>query len=1317
MRHYLIPTLFLFLVTSSASLCQTTENFVKTYRARTGTTSVATVTTGTASQSYKTFTYFDGLGRPKQTVGRQATISGKDLITPIVYDDFGRQEKEYLPYFETTGTQNGSFRSNGVSMHTIRTFPIYKDSVGYSQTLFEPSPLNRVDKQAAPGRPWRMGSGKEVKFQRRPNTLADDVRIWTVNASGLPVTTSAYAANTLWVEITRDEDNIQALQFTDKLGRLILRKTESCDTPPGNGHAGWLNTYYVYDDLGQLRAVIPPLAIDMFELNNAWSKSTDADLADEQYFVYRYDGRGRMTEKKQPGREVEFLLYDLQDRMIGMQDGVLRNSKKWLYTRYDALGRVLATGMTSKDLLFADLQAQINTVGGSNNAKLVNGNAVEGWPSDQGDVFTVNYYDSYQHLSGYIYQANPDFDPEASSRVHGLQTGKKVKNLETGDYYLSAMFYDKKGRVIQTLSDHQRGGKIRTSVKYNFEDLPLLSLTSSTETGVDAILRTYTYNAIGELATVKHKVGSDSSRTIAQYTYNDLGQLTVKSFPEISTGNQTYSYNIRGWLKNLGSALNGGYTQTNYYQESTAVTPQYNGNISRVDWGGVSDPEEPYKTRTYNYTYDNANRLKAANFTASSEVNRYTVSDITYDANGNIHGMKRSNQKTASTYGPVDDLEYEYYKYSNRLSQVKDNITALTYTAKDFKDRGTAEYGYDENGNMTENADKQISLIAYNHLNLPQEISFSTGASIRFSYDAEGNKLTQKVYDTSGNPTKTQDYIGEIVLLDGSPDYLLHEEGRFVIEGDVLHSEFYVKDHLGNVRQVLRSPNVQTFIATMENGRAAAEEMEFSMVSESRQTEPEHNVTQGGNKVAWLNANRGRMVGPGRTQEIYAGDSLKLQVHGKYQEDKKQKANAASFMAAGGKERLVADLNELALSTQRAGGANPIALLNLADILAKDLQKKEAPEAYLMYALYDQDSNRYEVGKKVLTKNAANQHEVLEENMYISRDGYMETFVVNETSEDVWFDNMMVMSISSVIVQETHYDPWGLELTGLGFQRGGMKANKYLYNGKELIEDEGLQYYDYGQRMYDPAIGRFNRIDRFSEKYGSLSPYQYGANNPVLYIDVNGDSILINTQITLPIGIGTNINISLHYNEGSFNFQNGVSYTGNDSFVNTVSSALNNIEESKSGSEMVSFLSSNPRNVEIVRVDGDNGYNPYNRQVMWNPESKSLIPTEAGLMNPKGFISLSHELGHGEDHLRGTLNTDRTWTSVGYSQAEKYATHRENQIRGELGMPLRTHYGLYRNNQTGELFPNNDSRIIRGDFSMFYQVKVGNIYIPYLYRK
>jgi YD repeat-containing protein len=341
----------------------------------------------------------------------------------------------------------------------------------------------------------------------------------------------------------------------------------------------------------------------------------------------------------------------------------------------------------------------------------------------------------------------------------------------------------------------------------------------------------------------------------------------------------------------------------------------------------------------------------------------------------------------------VDQLTYSYQSNIYKPTQVADGIVSLSYKAKDFKDRGTTEYGYDANGNLTSNEDKQITTIAYNHLNLPKEITFTSGAKIRFAYDAAGMKLTQKVYDASGTLTKTQDYIGEIVLLDGALDYLLHEERRLVVEPDGLWGEYYLKDHLGNICQVLRAATSQTFMATMETQNAASEELAFSQVSASRQTEPAHNVTVGGNQVAWLNADRGRMVGPGRTQEIYSGDSLKLQVYGKYLDDKNQKINVGSFATQGAKDKLINDLNELAESTQRAGGGNPIALFNLAYILTADLQKKEAPEAYLIYALYDRDSNRYEVGKKVLSKNAANQHEVLEEELYISKDGYMETFV------------------------------------------------------------------------------------------------------------------------------------------------------------------------------------------------------------------------------------------------------------------------------------------------------------------------------------
>ena len=79
-------------------------------------------------------------------------------------------------------------------------------------------------------------------------------------------------------------------------------------------------------------------------------------------------------------------------------------------------------------------------------------------------------------------------------------------------------------------------------------------------------------------------------------------------------------------------------------------------------------------------------------------------------------------------------------------------------------------------------------------------------------------------------------------------------------------------------------------------------------------------------------------------------------------------------------------------------------------------------------------------------------------------------------------------------------------MAGRSYVGGG--ENRYLFAGKELQDELGLDWYDFGNRMYDPTLGRFiTSVDRFASKYVSLSPYNYAANNPILLIDINGDSL------------------------------------------------------------------------------------------------------------------------------------------------------------------------------------------------------------------
>lgn len=333
-------------------------NYVRTWEAKAPVQDPAVLVTRPLPDVLQTTSYFDGLGRPVQTVIKEGALhSGNnpvDLVHAVEYDVFGREEFKYLPYAaidagSIMAQSNGNFKTNPFQHQAAFAQQHYGgETFFYGRTQFEASPLNRPEKVFAAGDSW-VGAGKNTETKYWINTPNDAVKIWTVteNANGLGsyAVNGDYQAGTLYKSVLVDEHEKQRIEFKDKEGKVILRKiqlTATADGGTGQGYAGWLSTYYIYDDLGNLRCVLQPKGVDL--INSNWLL-TDATILKEQCFQYAYDQLQRQVIKKAPGAEAVYMVYDARDRMVFMQDANMRNSNRWMATLYDALNRPVITGL------------------------------------------------------------------------------------------------------------------------------------------------------------------------------------------------------------------------------------------------------------------------------------------------------------------------------------------------------------------------------------------------------------------------------------------------------------------------------------------------------------------------------------------------------------------------------------------------------------------------------------------------------------------------------------------------------------------------------------------------------------------------------------------------------------------------------------------------------------------------------------------------------------------------------------------------------------------------------------------------------------
>jgi YD repeat-containing protein len=587
-----------------------------------------------------------------------------------------------------------------------------------------------------------------------------------------------------------------------------------------------------YDQAGNLVKTVPPAGVNnkhsdaiflqqvaaaRLNVKNGQAEALNKVVPTHTLITdYRYNTLNQVAAQQTPDAGKTTFWYDLLGRLAVSQNSQQALEKKYSYTLYDALGRIIEVGQKPQTELpptkTPDL-LQKWLAGGGLKEQITR------------TSYDLSYYDGKNTLKGFLEQRNLRnrvsysmvFDKEPDPDVLGTHSA--------GTFYS----YDIHGNVDTLLQDFNEGvmkatGNRFKKIAYDYDLISgKVNKVSYQADWEDEFYHKYFYDAENRLTDVLVSRDSKNWYKDARYSYYKHGPKAKEIIGQNQVMGNDYAYTLQGWLKgvnstnmepplnklNLGDIGADGYPNGNILNQVArdmhGFSLHYFSTANNKDYRPINATVQPFANAAaagfgfvslYNgniagvsmnipilgdallstYRYDQINRLTKVNTykglnPATNNWNVVSIDDhreeLSYDANGNILTYKRNGFGNNLN---LNNYSYTYQNGTNKLIKLQNSVNNTT-----------AAYGYDVIGNVTKDEKQNVVNNTWNLYGKLQRVEKKDGKIITYSYDAGGNRISKTIGDTT-----------EIYVRDASGNLIASYQKNPLINGGHLSTnEFY----------------------------------------------------------------------------------------------------------------------------------------------------------------------------------------------------------------------------------------------------------------------------------------------------------------------------------------------------------------------------------------------------------------------------------------------------------------------------------------------------------------------------------------------